>query len=81
MTFISTVAAHEATGYLKQGYDYWQDKLGQVPNVVRAVSLRPESLRVSDDFRNSVTFGASNLGRRREELIATLISDLVQCHY
>jgi alkylhydroperoxidase family enzyme len=81
MTFIRTVAPGEATGHLKQVYDFWQEKLGQVPNVIKAVSLRPESLRVSDDFRNNVTFGASQLGRRREELIATLISDLVQCHY
>lgn len=81
MTFIRTVTPGEAIGHLQQVYAFWQEKLGQVPNVVKAVSLRPESLRVSDDFRNNVTFGASQLGRRREELIATLISDLVQCHY
>lgn len=81
MTFISTVATQEATGYLKQVYDHFHGRLGFVPNVVKAVSLRPDALRVSDNFRNSITFGASQLGRRREELIATLVSDLVQCHY
>jgi hypothetical protein len=81
MSFIDTVAADEATGLLKQVYDYWRSRAGHVPNTIKAVSLRPETLRVSDAFRRSVIFGASHLGRRREELIAVLISDLLQCHY
>ncbi len=39
MTFISTVATHEATGYLKQVYDYFHGRLGFVPNVVKAGKL------------------------------------------
>ena len=81
MSFIATVPPEEATGEIARVYAYWTEKMGIVPNIVRAVSLRPRALKVSDDFRNAVIFGASDLGRRREEMIATSISDLVRCTF
>ena len=81
MEFIATVPVEEATGIVKEHYDENIRKVGRASEVVRAVSLRPEALRVSYDFRRVTLFGASDLGRRREEFIATYISDLVQCTY
>ncbi|MBI3089157.1 MAG: hypothetical protein HYY96_00700 [Candidatus Tectomicrobia bacterium] len=81
MSFIATVAPERADGEIARVYESWHAKLGFVPNIIRAVSLRPRALKVSDDFRNAVIFGSSDLGRRREEMIATLISDLVRCTF
>ncbi len=81
MKFISSVAPEQATGEIARIYEFWQNRMGLAPNIVRAVSLRPRALKVSDDFRNSVIFGASDIGRRREEMIATIISDFVRCTF
>ncbi|MEE8350190.1 MAG: hypothetical protein V3R94_11500 [Acidobacteriota bacterium] len=81
MAFISMISEREATGLLKEYYDKNLQTVGRTSEVVTALSLRPEALRVSTNFRSTTLFGASDLGRRREEFIATLISDLVQCGY
>jgi alkylhydroperoxidase family enzyme len=81
MAFIPMIPEEEATGLLKECYDKNLQTVGRTSEVVTALSLRPEALRVSTHFRSTTLFGASDLGRRREEFIATLISDLVQCSY
>ena len=81
MAFISMIPEGAATGLLKECYDKNIRTVGRTSEVVTALSLRPEALRVSTDLRSTTLFGASDLGRRREEFIATLISDLVQCSY
>jgi uncharacterized peroxidase-related enzyme len=52
-----------------------------VGNIVKACSLRPDVLVKQQAFTHSVTFGGSPLGRRKEELIATMISGLLKCRY
>jgi hypothetical protein len=81
MAFIKMIPENQATGLLKECYDRNLQTVGRTSEVVTALSLRPEALRVSTHFRSTTLFGASDLGRRREEFIATLISDLVQCSY
>lgn len=66
---------------LKRVYDFWRQRQGIVPNVVKALSLRPALVVANDDFRHAIIWGASSLGRRREEMIATMISNLVGCTY
>ncbi len=81
MAFISMISEDEATGLLKECYEINLQTVGRTSAVVTALSLRPEALRVSTQLRSTTLFGASDLGRRREEFIATLISDRVQCGF
>ncbi len=81
MPFIRMDLGTKPTEELKQVYDFWRQRQGIVPNVVKALSLRPALLVANDDFRRAIIWGASSLGRRREEMIATLISNLVGCKY
>lgn len=81
MGFVRMISPEQATGIVQQRYNESVRRTGRISEVVKAVSLRPEALRLSDDFRRVTLFGASSLGRRREEMIATLISDLLQCTY
>ncbi len=81
MTWIRTISEDEATGPLKELYDRVAGRLGRVGNIVKACSLRPDVLVKQQDFTHSVTFGGSPLGRRKEELIATMISGLLKCRY
>ena len=80
-TFIAIEPEANASGDVKRVYDFWRQRQGIVPNVVKALSLRPALLVANDDFRHAIIWGASSLGRRREEIIATLISNLVGCTY
>ena len=44
---------------------------GRVPNIMKCMSLRPEALMGVWRLNMAITFGASTLGRRHEEMIAT----------
>lgn len=54
---------------------------GRVANVIACMGLRPEALRGVWQMNMGITFGASTLGRIREEMIATSVSVLNRCHY
>lgn len=79
--FITIAPEEDAKGEVKKIYDFWRQRQGIVPNILKALSLRPDLLVANDEFRHAVIWGASSLGRRREEMIATLISHLVGCTY
>jgi hypothetical protein len=81
MTWIRTISEEEATGPLKELYDQLASRMGRVGNIVKSCSIRPDVLIKQQAFTRSVTFGGSPLGRRKEELIATMISGLLKCRY
>jgi alkylhydroperoxidase family enzyme len=80
MAWIKTVAEHEAQGRVAEIYAQWSN-LGFVPNIVKALSFRPEVLECVAPLSRTVTFGGSRLGRVREEMIATVVSAINRCHY
>jgi uncharacterized peroxidase-related enzyme len=45
------------------------------------MGLRPDALRSVWNLNRDITFGASTLGRTREEMIATAVSAINRCHY
>jgi len=52
-----------------------------VPHVVGVMKPSVPTLRGVLAMNNAVTFGGSTLGRRREELISTVVSALNDCFY
>ena len=52
-----------------------------VPNIMQSFSLKPEVLAAVARTFTTGTFGGSNLSRVQEEMIATVVSSLNQCHY
>lgn len=81
MTWIQTVPEGEAAGALKEVYDAQAKMLGFVPGIIKSTSLRPDFTQKFEALRLAITFGGSRLGRRREELIALVVSVLNKCHY
>ncbi|HEV8716160.1 MAG TPA: hypothetical protein VGX03_25460 [Candidatus Binatia bacterium] len=84
MTWVKTFAEDEATGRLAEVYaELMKHSLsrGRVPNVMKCMGLRPEALLGVWRLNMGITFGASTLGRPREEMIATAVSALNHCHY
>jgi hypothetical protein len=78
------VSEKEATGRLADIYgELMKSPLagGRVFNIMKCIGLRPEALNAVWRLNMSITFGASTLGRRREEIIATAVSALNHCHY
>jgi hypothetical protein len=84
MAWVKTIDEKEATGRLAQVYaEVMKHPLsgGRVPNVLKSMSLRPEALLSVWRMNLGITFGASTLGRVREEMIATAVSALNHCYY
>jgi len=84
MTWVKTFAENEATGRLAEVYGEILKhplSIGGVPNIMKSMGLRPEALNSVWRLALGITFGASTLGRAREEMIATAVSALNHCHY
>jgi uncharacterized peroxidase-related enzyme len=71
----------EATGALKAEYDAAIARAGKVFNIVKAISLNPETLRASMELYRAVMFGRSELSRAQRELLAVVVSRANDCHY
>lgn len=67
---------------LQHFFDVCRDKLGLVPNVLRAYSLRPQRLRHFIDTYNEIMLGEdSGLSRLEREMIALVVSNHNRCYY
>ncbi|MEH6472665.1 MAG: peroxidase-related enzyme [Halopseudomonas sp.] len=58
-----------------------QEKLGMVPNVLRAYSQNPQQLESFSGFYNTLMFGESGLSTLECEMIAVVVSSVNHCYY
>ncbi len=80
--WIKTIPPHEASGRLKELYDRVKTPHGTVDNVMRAHSLRPESLEGHRMLYRSVLHNPANsLPAWFLEAVATYVSLINRCHY
>jgi len=66
---------------LKDYYAKCQEKLGLVPNVIRAWSLRPKKLRTFIQTYGELMLGESGLSKLEREMIAVVVSACNRCYY
>jgi len=81
MPHIRLTEPDEATGLLASEYDAAIGRAGKVFNIVKAMSLRPETLQASMEMYKTIMFGPSSLSRAERELLATVTSSANDCHY
>ncbi len=82
MTWIKTIDRTEAEGKLKQIYDRIKpDENADIPEVLKKHSLNPEVLRGHVKLYKAIMYGKSNLSRSVREMIATVVSNVNECHY
>jgi alkylhydroperoxidase family enzyme len=81
MAWIRTIPEEEASGRLAEIYSEIRRAFPVVPNVMKALSLRPELLEHLRQLGMSATFGGSRLTRVQEEMLATVVSAINRCHY
>lgn len=58
-----------------------EEKLGLVPNVLRAYSRNPDKLRNFSRMYNDLMLAESGLSRLEREMIAVVVSSVNRCYY
>jgi uncharacterized peroxidase-related enzyme len=62
-------------------FDKCVEKLGIVPNVLSAYSLRPAKLRTFMAMYNELMLGPSGLSKLEREMVAVVVSSANRCYY
>lgn len=82
MSYIKEIEPTEAQGELKELYEaIMEARGGRLSPVMKLFSLNPALMRGVKELNSIISFGGSSLGRRREEMIATLVSNINGCNY
>ncbi|HEY7697898.1 MAG TPA: hypothetical protein VIE88_05745 [Vicinamibacteria bacterium] len=81
MPWIRQIPTEEATGLLKEELDAAMKRAGRVWHIVHIMSLNPRALKASMDHYKAIMFGPSPLSRVQREMLATVVSAEVGCHY
>jgi alkylhydroperoxidase family enzyme len=71
----------DADGVLAEEYEAAVARAGKVFNIVRSMSLSPETLHASMELYKAIMFGPSMLTRQARELLATVVSATNGCYY
>ena len=66
---------------LRPYFQKCRDKLGFVPNVLRAWLLRPEKLRTFIRAYDELMLAPSGLSKLEREMIAVVVSSINRCYY
>ena len=81
MPWIEQVPHEEATGLLREQLDEALERAGHVWHIVHVMSQNPEALRDSIAFYQTIMKGDSPLSRVQREMLATVVSAELECHY
>ena len=81
MPWIAQIPVEEARGLLKSEFERALRRAGRVWNIVHIMSLNPQVMRASMEQYGAIMFGRSPLSRVQRELLATVVSAELQCHY
>lgn len=66
---------------LKLIWEKCQEKLGFVPNVYQALSLKPQRLRDFMQVFNEIMLSDSRLSKLEREMVAVVVSSANRCYY
>jgi len=66
---------------MKKFFDVCREKLGLLPNVLKAVAYKPEKLKAFVSTYNELMLGESPLTKLEREMIAVAVSSVNKCFY
>jgi len=81
MPRIKQIPIEQATGQLKKQFDEAIKRAGRVWHIVHIMSQNPRAMKTSLDFYSAIMFGKSPLSRVQREMLATVVSVELACHY
>lgn len=62
-------------------FDLCQEKLGLLPNVIKAMAFSEPKLRAFTEMYNDLMLGPSGLTKLEREMIAVVVSSVNRCYY
>ena len=74
-------AREELPDNFQKYFNVCDEKLGMVPNVLKAYSHRPDQLDVFSRIYNELMFGESGVTKLEKEMIAVAVSASNSCYY
>ena len=81
MSRIRIIPPNEAEGRLKEIYLHIEQQRGQIAEVFKIQSLKPESLKRHMDLYVEIMFANSELSRPQREMMAVVVSVANNCSY
>ena len=81
MAWIKVINYEDAVGLLKIEYDTAVKRASKLWNIVKVMSLNPNTLQGSMRFYKTTMFGKSPLSRAQREMLATVVSSINNCTY
>ena len=81
VTALNLPAADPLPPDIVELFDKCQEKLGLIPNVLRAYSFAPEKLRAFNGLYNDLMLADSGLSKLEREMIAVVVSSINRCFY
>ncbi len=81
MSWIQRVPVEEASGLLKRQFEAALKRAGRIWNIVHVQSVNPLALDTGLRFYSALMKGASPLSRVQREMLATVVSAELDCHY
>ena len=81
MPHLDLIDPDDETGLVAEEYAAAVERAGKIFNIVRSMSLSPESLRASMRLYKATMFGPSGMTRQERELLATVVSATNECYY
>lgn len=81
ITWLRVPAEREVPGEVRELWRKAEEKLGFVPNVMRAFALRPAHLLGWWRYYDDLLRGEATLSRAQWEMIAVVVSSANRCHY
>ncbi len=80
-TALDIPASGKLTPELQAYFDKCQEKLGFVPNVLRAYAFDPVKLQAFIDMVDDLMLADSGISKLEREMIAVVVSAVNHCHY
>ncbi len=81
MPWIEQISVDQAKGFLKKQFDDAIERAGRVWHIVHIMSLNPRAMKASMDFYGAIMHGKSPLSRIQREMLATVVSNKLECYY
>ncbi len=82
-TKIKLIEDAEATGDLAAAFDFWRarSKRQRVPGILKCFGYRPDFLRQTVEFSDTIHFSEGHLSVKHKEMLASHVSQLNRCPY
>lgn len=80
-TALTIAATTKLTPALQAYFDKCQEKLGFVPNVLKAYAFDPVKLQAFIDMVDDLMLADSGISKLEREMIAVVVSAINHCHY